>query len=84
MTSSEIGPLRRFPGLREITALFFAYLYLPIVILIVLSFNANQSATIWTGFTVNWYGHIFVNKSIISAAENSLIVATIATAQHDQ
>ncbi len=79
MNTHNTFPLRRFPGLREIALMFFAYLYLPIVILIVLSFNMNRSATIWTGFTFDWYSQIFVNKGILTAAYNSLVVATIAT-----
>lgn len=79
MTFSKINQLHRFPGVREIGIFFFAYLYLPIVILVVLSFNENRSATIWTGFTFDWYSTVFINKSIIAAAQNSLVVATIAT-----
>jgi len=73
------NPLRRFPGTGVVGACFFAYLYLPVVVLIALSFNANRSATIWTGFSVDWYGEVFVNKTIIAAAKNSLIVASTAT-----
>jgi spermidine/putrescine transport system permease protein len=71
--------LRRFPGTGLAGAFFFAYLYLPVLVLIALSFNANRSATIWTGFTFDWYGEVFVNKTIIAAARNSLVVATSAT-----
>lgn len=73
------NPLRRFPGLRAVTVFFFAYLYLPIVVLIVLSFNANERATIWTGFSVEWYYKVLANKNILQAAQNSLVVATTAT-----
>jgi spermidine/putrescine transport system permease protein len=50
---------------------FFAYLYLPIVVLFVLSFNENSTATIWTGFT-QWYGVVLGNKDIMRAATNSM------------
>jgi hypothetical protein len=40
--------LRRFPGVGVTTAFFFAYLYLPIIIVIALSFNENRIVTIWT------------------------------------
>src|SRR3546814_14029439 len=59
--------------------LFFAYLYLPIVVLIVLSFNENRLATIWSGFSTQWYGVVLANDDIMRAAYNSLIVATSAT-----
>jgi spermidine/putrescine transport system permease protein len=73
------NPLFRFTGLRATALVFFAYLYIPIVILIVLSFNANRTATIWTGFSLDWYGAVVRNNDIIASAENSLIVATSAT-----
>jgi spermidine/putrescine transport system permease protein len=71
--------LRRFPGTRAAAALFFAYLYIPIVILVVLSFNANRSATIWTGFTLDWYPIVLGNADILRSARNSLIVAVTAS-----
>lgn len=71
--------IRRFPGTRLATWVFFLYLYLPIAILIALSFNANRSATIWTGFTTDWYFQVLNNADILSAAKNSLIVAVWAT-----
>jgi len=73
------NPLWRFRGLRATAWLFFAYLYLPIVVLIVLSFNENRLATIWSGFSTQWYGIVLANDDIIRAATNSLIVATSAT-----
>lgn len=71
--------LRRFPLTREVGIFFFAYLYLPIAILIILSFNANRSATIWTGFTTDWFGVVLGNPDLMRSALNSLIVATSAT-----
>lgn len=68
----------RFKGLGLVAALFFAFLYLPILILIALSFNENQQATIWTGFSTQWYGRVLANDDIIKAAENSLIIAVCA------
>ncbi|RDD63116.1 ABC transporter permease [Ferruginivarius sediminum] len=73
------NPLWRFAGVRPAAALFFAYLYLPIVILIVLSFNANRTVTIWTGLTTDWYVEVLSNGDILRAARNSLIVAFSAT-----
>ena len=73
------NPLFRFTGLRAAALLFFAYLYIPIVVLIALSFNANRTATIWTGFSLDWYGAVLRNDDIIGAAQNSLIVAAAAT-----
>ncbi|SME89565.1 spermidine/putrescine transport system permease protein [Tistlia consotensis] len=69
---------RRFPGLATFSAIFFGYLYLPIVILVALSFNANRTATIWTGFTTGWYGRALANGDMLQAAGNSLTIAVSA------
>src|SRR5262245_50446059 len=60
--------------------LTFAFLYLPIAILIVLSFNRAGMPTAWTGFSVDWYGRLASSSKIIAATRNSLIVATCSTA----
>ena len=70
----------RFPGFGVTTLIFFLYLYAPIAILVVFSFNAGRSATIWSGFSLEWYLRAFANDDIRRAALNSLTVATVATA----
>ena len=77
--SAEQGPLRRFPGTGVAAGLVFFYLYVPIVVLLVLSFNSGRHATIWEGFSLHWYGVVLDNPDILRAAKNSLMVATIAT-----
>lgn len=69
----------RFPALRAVLALFFVYLYLPIVVLVVLSFNASPQATIWTGFSTDWYGRVLDNPDLMRAFRNSLLIATTAS-----
>jgi spermidine/putrescine transport system permease protein len=71
--------LKKLPLTREVSLLMLAYLYLPILVLIAYSFNANRSATVWTEFSFAWYGRILANPSIQTAALNSIIVASIAT-----
>lgn len=56
----------------------FAYMYLPIIILIAFSFNENRIATIWTGFSTQWYHVVLANDDILRAARNSLVIATSA------
>ncbi|MEK0083178.1 ABC transporter permease [Benzoatithermus flavus] len=73
------GALWRFPGLRASAVFFFAFLYLPILVLLAYSFNANEQATIWTGFSTRWYGIVLGNDDIMRAFRNSLVVATTAT-----
>lgn len=78
------GPVARsifyFPGLRLNMVLALVFLYLPIVLLVALSFNANKVATLWTGFSLHWYGVVFDNPNIVRATQNSLIVALSASA----
>ncbi len=61
------------------TALVFGFLYLPIVILVVYSFNASRLNILWAGFTLDWYVRLLENGPIIRAAKNSLIIASIST-----
>ena len=60
---------------RAHTLLVYAFLYLPIVVIIVFAFNANRLATIWTGFSPEWFGVALDNRVVQRALQNSLIVA---------
>ncbi|MFC6668696.1 ABC transporter permease [Marinobacterium aestuariivivens] len=71
--------LKKLPFTREISLAMLAYMYLPVLVLVAYSFNANRTATVWTEFSVAWYGRILTNASIQAAAVNTLIVGTIAT-----
>lgn len=62
------------------TAVVFAFLYLPIVLLVVYSFNASDMVTEWAGFSTEWYGRLWRNSTLIESLKNSLIVATATTA----
>ncbi|WP_234031522.1 ABC transporter permease [Lentibacillus cibarius] len=62
-----------------ITSLVFAFLYIPILVLIVFSLNDSKIGTVWTGLTFDWYARLFSNSQIIDAALNSLFVAVITT-----
>ena len=59
--------------------LVYIFLYVPILVLIVLSFNKSGLPTAWTGFSTEWYGKLIANPKILSAAGNSLIVAVAST-----
>ncbi len=61
------------------TILVFAFLYIPILILIIFSFNESRLNLQWVGFTTHWYEQLFHNAILIKAFRNSLIVATGAT-----
>jgi spermidine/putrescine transport system permease protein len=59
--------------------LVFAFLFAPIVGLIVFSFNKARSGTHWTGFTTHWYNDLWHNGDALHAFRNTLKVAIIAT-----
>jgi len=79
LARSHSGDPRHWPGLVFMALCFFAYVYLPIAILIGLSFNENEQATIWTGFSLDWYAKALQNGDMINAAKNSLIIASVAS-----
>jgi putrescine transport system permease protein len=60
---------------RSTLLLGFAFLYLPMIILIVYSFNENRLVTVWSGFSLKWYGELFRDKQMIDAAKVSLEIA---------
>lgn len=59
--------------------LVFAFLYAPIVFLMVFSFNDSRLKSSWNGFTLKWYQELFQNSEILSSFYNSLLVAVLAT-----
>ncbi len=67
------------PGARflrwTILALGFAFLYVPILVLIVYSFNESRLASVWSGFSFKWYGELIRDQSMLDAAWVSLRVA---------
>ncbi|ODQ00766.1 MULTISPECIES: spermidine/putrescine ABC transporter permease PotC [Salinivibrio] len=56
-------------------SLVYAFLYIPIIILIVNSFNASKFGMNWKGFTWKWYEQLINNDSLVQAAGNSLTIA---------
>ena len=59
--------------------LVFTFLYAPIAVLIVNSFNQSKSRTVWTGFTLDWYAKLFHNTTIIKSLGTTFIVAIAAS-----
>ena len=55
-----------------------AFLYAPIVLLVVYSFNESRLVTVWAGFSTRWYGELARNDAFLAAAVTSLEVATLA------
>jgi spermidine/putrescine transport system permease protein len=69
---------RAFSFLPLFVASFFLFLYIPIVVLIIFSFNASTLPYEWGGFTTAWYTQLFASKEAWSALNNSLIVACMS------
>ena len=56
-----------------------AFLYLPLLILALYSFNESRINAVWSGFTLDWYLSLFKNRRVLEALTNSLIVAFAST-----
>lgn len=75
------GPLeylRRWP-LRLWLLAVAAFLYVPLIALIVFSFNNSKRTILWKGFTLDWYAKLFADSDLLSAFANSLTIAAIST-----
>jgi len=68
----------RLPG-RLVLLAVFGFLYLPIAVLVALSFNEAGLPTSWSGFSFKWYAALAGNHEILGAAWNTLVVAVFAT-----
>jgi spermidine/putrescine transport system permease protein len=68
----------RLSGRLVLTAVF-GFLYLPVAVLVALSFNEAGLPTSWSGFSFKWYAALAGNHEILGAAGNTLIVAVFAT-----
>lgn len=65
--------------LRGWTALVFLFLYAPIAVLVVFSFNSSRLNIVWESFSLDWYAKLAHNAPLIKAAKNSLIIAAATT-----
>lgn len=59
--------------------MLFAFLYVPIIILIVFSFNDTRTVARMTGLSLEWYEKLFQNRELLTAARNSLTIAMSST-----
>lgn len=60
------------------TALVFVFLYAPIAVLVLFSFNATNSTGVFAGFSLYWYRELFSNTAALGALKNTLILATLS------
>jgi spermidine/putrescine transport system permease protein len=71
--------VRRSRGPLLFAAAVYAYLYVPILILVAFSFNASRHMAVWSGFTWEWYARAWQDEAIIQSLRTSLLVAFLAT-----
>lgn len=60
-------------------AFIYSFLYIPIVVLVIYSFNDSKLNAVWKGFTFNWYAKLWTNTSILEATKISLTVGLLST-----
>lgn len=70
--------MKRIPWLTIVLGAGLAFLYLPLVAVIVYSFNASRLVTVWTGFSTAWYGELLNDRQIMAAAGTSLVVGVLS------
>jgi spermidine/putrescine transport system permease protein len=61
------------------TVLIYLFLYLPIAVLVIFSFNAARQTAVWDGFTLDWYRRLAADERLLGSVRNSLLVAGITT-----
>jgi spermidine/putrescine transport system permease protein len=59
--------------------LMYMFLYIPIIVLVVFSFNDSKLNAVWTGFSLKWYKSLASNSGILEAMKNSLLIAVAST-----
>jgi len=56
----------------------FALLYIPVLVMMAFSFNAGKLSSVWSGFSVKWYGALLTNEALLAALGKSLLIAGVA------
>jgi ABC-type spermidine/putrescine transport system permease subunit II len=75
-----VSLLRRLPPFSTVmVALVLVFLYAPIAIVVVNSFNSNETLVSWGGFTLEWYEQAFGNERVRRDLETSLLIAAVST-----
>lgn len=67
------------PGVATSAWLGLAFLYIPLLIVIIFSFNAGARITVWEGFSLDWYHRAAENEQLVKACINSLVIGVLAT-----
>ena len=70
--------VKRIPGFAVIATIMFVFLYLPIALLIVYSFNSGRAVTQWESFSFHWYQEVWADQEIKDVALRSLFIGVVA------
>jgi spermidine/putrescine transport system permease protein len=76
--AAKVFDLKKLPGFATIAMFCFAFLYLPIGILVVYAFNGGRNIAIWEGFSLRWFAEAWANEAVQEAALRTLYIAVIA------
>lgn len=72
--------MKRFTWFNATSLTFgFLFLYIPMVVLVIYSFNASRLVTVWAGFSTQWYGELFRDQAFLDAAFVTLRVAVVSS-----
>jgi len=80
MARNRAFDVRRQTGFTLVALICFVLLYLPIILLVIYSFNAGKSIAIWEGFSLQWYVSAWQNEKVQDATIRSLVIACCASA----
>ena len=69
---------RRTYGLLTVVAFGYAFLYVPILSVVIYSFNGSRLVTLWGGFSLRWYAHLLRDEQVLEAALLSLRIAAVS------
>lgn len=72
--------MRRSPWLWAGALAIYTFLYVPLAVVVLLSFNDSRLAAEWVGFTLDWYRKLFANEAMLVAARNSIVIAAVSSA----
>src|SRR5262245_6190843 len=73
--------MRRLSAFNVVSvAIGLAFLYLPIVILVIYSFNASRLVSVWGGFSIRWYRALIEDHAMLDAARVSITIALVSAA----
>jgi spermidine/putrescine transport system permease protein len=79
MAEPRIMDIKDQPGFRSVAVICLLVLYVPVLILMIFSFNSGSLVTHWEGVTLNWYATALLNEEFHNAARNTLIISVTAT-----